>query len=565
MSALKKPKEPQLATGITLRWYQSASVDATFCVLEEDEKVNPLIVLPTGSGKSLVGAEVCRRFLSENPGQRIISAVHSRELVSQNYMAFRRVFPSASAGIFSASLNRKDRHADVTFANIQSIARVAKDFRRVGLMLIDEAHLIRHDDDGQYRQAIRDLRANFPGLRVVGLTATPWRLTSGSLVEAWKDHEPLFTAISYELPLITLVQEGTLAPLVAKSTRIKQDVEGVKKAGGEFVASQLDAKVNTDDLNDSIVRESVATLRQADRHSWLCFAVSVDHAMRLRDLFRAYGVKAEMVSGETPARERDVLLRSFKEGRIECMVNCGVLTTGFDAPRTDALILAKPTSSPGLYLQILGRGMRTFPGKDDCLVLDFGMNVLRFGLADMVEGVRKGRKKDADDLLKVCKHCQAYCAKDDEACHACGQPFPKGGGGGVTAADREAKLNKKNSATKIASERSDCFDLQVLAAVVAPHLSNEGPPKLKVAYDCTGIHGPVRVNEFIDLEHRDELGHMTSWRRRKAEAWWRARSALRPPSTIDEAMRRLPELRRPQRLMARVNDKGWLNVVAAIF
>lgn len=555
MTALASLSPP---TTISLRWYQQEAVDAIYRLLNEDDDAAPLVVLPTGSGKSYTGAEIARRWIAEH-GSRVIQTIHVQELVVQNYSAVRALAPGLSAGIYSASVGRKDFFGQITVSNVQSIHRAADRFRNVGLLIIDEAHLLKHGESGQYHSLIRGLRANNPGLRVVGLTATPWRLSSGSLVEPYGDEPPLFNEIAFELSIIDLLAEGSLAPLVAKRTTQKMSTDAIKGPGlikaGEYNEKKLDEAFNTEAINRAIVAETIA--QAGERRSWLCFAITVDHATRLRDMFRENGVTCEVVTGETPKAERDRIIASYKAGRVRCLTNVMVLTTGFDAPATDCLILARPTMSPGLYLQMLGRAMRPAPGKLNALVLDFAGNVMKHGLADMVQGVRKQKKNvepDATDSVKECVGCGSIVPKAARECPDCGMEFKS------QQANREEKLDLKNLGDKVQSDASDVWWAAVEQATFrATPARDDKPAGMQLGYrigvDETGRE--MWASEFLGFEHPSD-----SWPHKQARKIWRERSKTRPPATIDEAISRLAELSCPTHVRVRRNGQ-WLNVVGA--
>jgi DNA repair protein RadD len=538
--------------GLELRDYQVEAVDSVVRIWEEDPASSPLIVAPTGSGKSVMVADLCRRFAMEHR-KRVLCVIHVKELVAQNYKKFREHWPGADAGIFSASLGRKDRRALVTFANVQSIARVGEQFRNVGLLLIDEAHLLPHADDGQYRDLIKKLRLNNPDLKIVGLTATPWRLNSGNLCEPYGDQQPLFTEVAYEIPMTELLKRGYLCSMVARKPKQKMDVSGVHKRGGEFIEKELNAAVNTDEINRGIVEETIELC--ADRRSWLVFGVSIDHCTRLRDMFRERGVRCEVVSSHTPQHERDILIRDFIAGRIRCLTNVSILTTGFDYPGLDAIILARPTASPGLFLQMAGRGLRTADDKPNCLMLDFAGNTHRHGLITHVNGVHK-KKREGEDT-RDCPKCDTINERKAERCVNCGHVFQKGQA--PDAGDREAKLSKSQTTDRVMAAWEEGIEGIVLAAHCKPHVArNTGINTLQVEYTLGTPDGQqIRVWQHVCIEHE-------GWAQKQARAWWRQRSRLPPPSTVAEAMSRLGELKLPKSLLV-TRDGQWWRVESAKF
>jgi len=581
----------QTAMSVRLRPFQAEAVEATLQVLAEDPTAAPLVVIPTGGGKSIILAMIANRYMAANPRKRVLVVTHVGELVEQNYKAFRRICPHAYAGIYSAGLGRKDKRCDITFASVQSIARVAEQFRSVGLVLVDEAHLVPHVDQGQYHDLLRKLRDNGSDARLVGLTATPYRTNSGSLLEGFKEFDPMFTAISYELPILRLFSEGYLTRLVGMATATKLETPTGPGAmvAGEYNQKRLDETQNTDPLNRAIVDESVAFFRLKGLRSMLVFGVTVDHAARLCALYQRAGIRAAYLHADTPQHDRERMISDFKTGVLECLVNMAVLTTGFDAPGIDLIVLARSTMSPGLLVQMLGRGTRPMygdyaavmlrgedtregrlnaiatNGKPVCYVLDYAQNIAAHGLIDQITGIRKGRKKPGEEdeaITKTCGSCDAINALSSKVCSNCGEPFGAGG----EPPDREAKLIKQGGVTKIVTEASETFEFAVIRADVTVIRTKDGNPLMKIVYACDDTKGQVvQVSEIVDFDARDELGFMTHWARRKAEQWWRQRSNLRPPATSQEAMSRLGELRSPRRLMARINKTGWLNVVGCEF
>jgi DNA repair protein RadD len=206
-------------------------------------------------------------------------------------------------------------------------------------------------------------------------------------------------------------------------TRTKLEVDGVDKRGGEYIESELQAAVDTSDKNAKVVQEIIGLA--GGRRSWLVFCAGVDHAHHIKDALIEQGIVAECVTGDTPSAERDRILREFKAGTIQALTNANVLTTGFDAPGIDLVAMLRPTMSPGLYVQMAGRGLRIAPGKTDCLVLDFAGVVEQHGPITAVRPPPKKGDKQGEAPVKVCDHCQEICALSVRVCPACGEAFPE--------------------------------------------------------------------------------------------------------------------------------------------
>lgn len=400
-----------------LRDYQARAIQDTYRWLNANEG-NPCIVAPTGSGKSWLVAAMCEDLLKARPDGRIIVLSHVKELLVQDAEKILAAWPEAPLGIYSAGLGRKDIDA-ITVAGIQSIYRRADEVGHIGLIIVDEAHLINNEARGMYRSFISGLKEINPALRVIGLTATPYRLGQGMITDGG-----LFDALIESISIEELVERGYLARLRSKFTDMELDVEGVRKRGGEFVGDELQARVNTESANSAIVEE---TIRRAEgRQAWLVFCAGVGHAVSLRDAFLARGIATEIVTGDTPKEERAYILDEFKAGRVRAITNVNVLTTGFDYPNIDLLVMARPTLSPGLYLQMAGRGMRPKAGTyRDCLVLDFAGNIARHGPVTDVEPPTARDAMKQKRPVKKCPECQEAVPMRMKVCPCCGYEFPQ--------------------------------------------------------------------------------------------------------------------------------------------
>jgi DNA repair protein RadD len=402
-----------------LREYQQRTIDQLYAWFEAGNVGNPCLVLPTGSGKSHIIAALCKDALQSWPETRVLMLTHVKELISQNAEKMRQHWPNCPLGIYSAGLNRKDLGEPITFAGIQSVRTKAKQIGHVDLVIIDECHLIGHKDEGGYRTLLADLIAINTSLRVVGLTATPYRLGHGYIT----DKPAIFDALIQPVSIEELIFKGYLSTLRSKLTITKLEVDGVKKRGGEYIEAELQAKVDTIDKNSKVVAEIIKL--GAERKSWLVFCAGVAHAQHIKESFNEQGIVAECVTGETAPAQRDRILRDFKAGLIRALTNANVLTTGFDAPMIDLIAMLRPTMSPGLYVQMAGRGLRIADGKTDCLVLDFAGVVEQHGPITAVRPPAKKGDKVGEAPVKVCDNCQEICHLSVRECPACGEAFPE--------------------------------------------------------------------------------------------------------------------------------------------
>jgi len=521
---------------LSLRTYQRAAIDALYDYFA-GATGNPLVVMPTGTGKSVVIAGFIREAIAAYADTRVLVLTHVKELIQQNFQALLRAWPEAPAGIYSAGLSRRDIHAQILFAGIQSIHRHAYKVQRCDLVLIDEAHLLGLGDSGMYRSFLKQLdEINAGLLKVVGFTATPYRLDSGLLHEG-KDR--LFTDIAFEVPVLDMIRQGYLSPVVPKHTETQLDVAGVASRGGEFIAKDLEAAVDRDEVTQAAVAEIVE--HGQGRGSWLVFCSGVAHARHVRDAIREHGISCETVTGDTPAPERDGILAAFKAGRLRCVTNANVLTTGFDAPGVDLIALLRPTKSVGLYVQMVGRGTRLAEGKDDCLVLDFAGNTARHGPIDMVDGRRKEPSGDGEAPIKVCPECQTINHASARRCIECDHEFPP----------PVVKVTSQAASNALLSTQIQASWCDVTGVSYSRHEKPGKPTSLRVTYDC----GLARHSEWVCFEH-------TGYPREKAVGWWRRRAPdLPPPFTVDEALQHLDALRQP--IAIQVRPAGQYTEIAA--
>lgn len=513
----------------SLRQYQQRSIDETFAWFEAGNAGNPLMVLPTGAGKSVILAAMIKTILQQWPGQRIGMITHVKELIEQNHEKLVTLWPEAPAGIYSAGLGRKDSDARVLYAGIQSIAKQALHVGWFDLLFVDECHMIPKKGEGRYKQFLDDVKRINPNIRVIGLTATPFRLDSGYL---YQGEGAMFDAIATEVSVLELLELGFLAPLVSKPTHIELDTSQIKKRGGEFVTGDIDKAIHE---QEHIPRAlSNALYAAKGRKRWLVFCPSVETAHEACDYLNANRIKTAVISGNTPKDERAQLIADYKTGRITALCNCEVLTTGFDAPETDVIILLRPTESTALYIQMLGRGMRIAEGKENCLALDYAGNIERHGCVDD-PNIRIPKEKREEGLapVKVCDNCEAYCHASARVCPECGEEFPP---------SEHSQIEQQHSEQALLSNQIE----PELAAIgrwdFSTHTKPGKPRSLKVDYFADG-NLPFRlVSEWVCFEH-EGFAHS------KAIAWWFHHNGESPcPKTVSEAIERKDELTAPEQI-----------------
>lgn len=501
---------------IQLRPYQAEAVSAVYEHLRTRDD-NPCVVIPTAGGKTPVMATICRDVVQQWDG-RILILAHVKELLEQAVDKLHTMAPDLwnRIGVYSAGLKSRDTDHPIIVAGIQSVYRRACDLGRFDLILIDEAHMLPPDGEGMYRQFMREARVVNPNVRLVGLTATPYRMTTGTICGP----DNLLNHVCYDVGVRELIVQGYLCPLKSKAGKRKADFQGLHIRGGEFIAGEVEALMDEDGLVSSACYEIIEYTQ--DRRSVLIFAAGVRHAQHVQRVLNGLGHECGFVCGETLPFDRAETLERFKSGELKYLVNVNVLTTGFDAPNIDAVVLLRPTNSPGLYYQMVGRGFRLHPSKENCLVLDFGGNILRHGPVDALQ-IKDRTPGGGDAPAKECPKCQAVVHAAYSVCPECGYEFPS----------PERQKHEREAATAgILSGEVTETEYEVQGVYYSAHTKRgapeDHPRTLRVDY-CVAL-GDYR-SEWVCVEHPTG-----SFARQKAEAWWRARSNEPCPTDANEAV-----------------------------
>lgn len=522
-----------------LRPYQQTAVDWTFEYMEA-MKGNPCICLPTGAGKTIVIAEIINRIGSD---KSILLLSHRKEILEQNYETIRRLMPLAPIGIYSASLGKKTINR-ITLAQVQSFAKKSTNmFFEFDYILPDECHLIPKSGEGQYRTI---LKAN-PKARVIGLTATPIRLDSGSIVG--KDN--ILTHFSYEANINELIADGYLSPLVGKSSVVQADLSDVKKQGREYILSQAMMAINQDALTLGAVQECLKY--GEDRKHWIVFCSGVEHAENVGKCLEREGISNHVITGDTIAMLREKYINEFKAGKVRALINCDVLTTGFDAPCVDLIVLLRATMSTALYVQMLGRGSRITEGKTDCLVLDFCGNLEKHGPIDKIKYTTHKNESTGEGEApgKICPECRSLCATAVKDCPDCGFVFP------------ERLINHDvvaSSASPLSREFDKPFEL------IIDNIEFDVVESKKTGIEMVSIvywtkYGQDRVSELLLFNH-------SGFAKEKSERWYRAntvavREGIPVPTNVDEAYVRIShEMFWPKSLWVKRTTGKYYDIVS---
>lgn len=509
-----------------LRYYQADAVSETYRYMRDNPGKNPCIVLPTGTGKSFIIAKIVRDAVERWKG-RVLVLAHVKELLQQNSNEILGHYPNADLGLYSAGLGERNTAAKIIVAGIQSIYKRAEELGYFNLVIVDEAHLIPTADEGMYTQYLAALKEINPNVRIIGLTATPYRLRGGVICAP----ENTLHHISYDAPIRDMINEHYLCRIKSRAGKaISVDFNNVSIERGEFKYSEMIKQFDSRNKINAAVKEIVELCH--DRKKILIFCASVSHAERVKEaLEKESGEEVGLILGNSTVEHRAETIARFRgetiekdlfggeSGPLRWLVNVRVLTTGFNAPETDCIVMLFATTSPGLYVQVVGRGTRTAPGKEDCIVLDYGKNILRHGPIDAVRppGDRKKSVRDHDG--KECPNCGSIIAIGYQACPDCGHIFetPKETHG-YTA-----------DGTPIMTGDEVIEEYEVRGITYEAYQKRgweEGMPKtLKISYE---VMANQWIDEWVCPEH-------DGWAYQKFGQWWTARTDLPVPRTAVDA------------------------------
>jgi DNA repair protein RadD len=522
---------------------------------------DPLIGMPTGYGKSLVIAEICKRAFHYWPNTRALVATHVKELIEQNRNTLLAQWPTAPLGICSAGLGQRETFAPLIIGGIKSLWNSRETIGSRHFMVVDEAHLVSPDAETQYRKFISYMRSLNPYFTVIGLTATLYRTGSGPLSEA---EGGIFTEVIFDCTSLhefnRILDEGWLCRLVPKRPQAALSAEGVGWAGDDFNQSQAQEAVDKPDLTLQCCRETIAQKAIEKRRSCLIFAQGVTHAEHIAECLQALGHYAATVHDKTSKEDRESNITSFKNGTLPYLINNNVLTTGFDFPDLDMISVMRLIGSPGLWVQILGRGTRPMfdwcqargfslntaaerlwaisqSPKQNCLVLDFAGNRVRLGpINDPVLPKRRGRKSGPGIApIKICPECGTYNYAAAVRCEnpSCDVEF-----------SREQKLFGVAGEEELIRSSEKKYETHDITSVTYSKYEKTGtPPIMRVTYYEGPIHAPIK--EHICFEH-------TGYGRKKAVEWWLAHSDLPVPLKTDDALAQQAFFKEPKQLRVRV-------------
>lgn len=499
-----------------LRPYQAEAVAAVHSHICEKES-NPCVVMPTGSGKSNTMAACIQQWKTQAPQTRGFVLAHRQELVIQNAMKLQTCFDAIGSlekiGLFCAGLKQRDYYSSITFASVDSVYRRSGEFAPLDFIFVDEAHHIPPAGEGKYRTFIEGCRRFNPNLKVIGWTATPFRMGCGAICH--KDH--ILNEICYEVGVTDLINQGYLCKLRSKVGSAEYDLSNVKKPlKSDYTKSSLLEITEAPAVVRAAVREAVSILNREERRSIIFFCLSIAHCDQVSRELGLHRIHAPVVTSKTDQKKRAEALRDLGNGRIRAVCNMGVLTEGFDAPIIDAIVLLRPTLSAGLFMQMVGRGLRPHEMKQDCLILDFAGCIEEHGPIDLIS------ENNLYVAMATCGECRESFSRAIRKCPECGWEIPKCEAERIKADEKKKRDHGVEvSDRSILSEKRTTVD--VIAVKVNRHKKDGKPDSLRIQFR----HGQLFVVSYwCWLDHKGYPG-------KTARIWWEKYIQEVPPSVND--------------------------------
>jgi DNA repair protein RadD len=544
---------------IELRDYQQEARTATWDFIFR-RPGNPIVCMPTGTGKSLQIADTCYCADFYIPGARVVVATHSKDLVEGNCEELQGYFPAANVGVYSASLKRADNPLNHQFmyVGIDSVYKKAAMFGFVHILIIDECHLVDSKEGTRYALFIAGLLSINPDMRIIGFSATAWRTKTGGLAQTG-----LFTDVCYDGCTLEkynwFEDQGYLAKLIGKRTETRIILDNVRTSGGDFNLHDL-AEATNEQITKAALEES-ADLGYT-RRAWLVYGTDIAHVELMNKMLNNMGIPSEAVHSKQKG-DRKPALQALKAGKLRALVSQGVLTTGVNLPCVDLIVQLRATKSSSLNVQIMGRGTRPVfaPGydlrtregrlaaqaagpKQNCLVLDYARNIERLGPINdpwIPDGKKKGSGGGGGVApVRCCDICNLYTHASKSHCDHCGAEFPVA-----------SKLTEESSnASPVAGIEEPIYEVWDIHTVTYHvHKSRNGGRCLRVTY-CSGLS--KAISEYVHCE-----AHPGSEPQRRAMLWLRERgmSLDLPRTNVEAVMKEINYFRQVSQVRVHVNRK----------
>ena len=539
-----------------LRPYQKDALNAILKGVHDSRYV--LLQAGCGAGKTIITAALIRHCM-ERYDMRIGFIAHREQLIRQTRDKLLKVWPEGeqAIGIACSSVSSEiELERSVVIGSPQTLARRLDEMPPIQMLIVDECHRLPPPNvQSQYGNLINKLQKIYPKLRLIGVTATPYRLSHGYIYgDQHKEGEDnWFNELSYQISIQQLISDGYLTPYRAFAADTP-DLSGVRKSGGEFVLGDLGTEMSNALHLESAVKavEDYA----GERNHIVVFAVTIEHAEALKEAFLDAGYSCVAVHSKQSHRERMANLEAFDRGKIRVICNVGILTEGWDSTGVDCMVMCRPTMSAALYVQMIGRGLRTHEGKEDCLLLDLSGNWLRHGDPNepIVTWTKPAKASDSAEPGESegmqCPKCKCLVTKRTIICPNCKEELKEVHNERLVLRQVETVTTPRN-----------LFGLReatICSSLFEDFISRRGNRMLRLVMYCLpqGDSIPKTVYDYWDIE-----GQGSSYGRAKAKEKWEKLTTSNelPPTSVDEALDRIDEIKLPKTVWLELQGK-YLNV-----
>ena len=501
-------------------------------------------------------AYICK-YIAKFGGRTIVLS-HVKELIAQTEETLRKLDDSLDVGVYSAGLNRYDTDNQIICAGIQSAFNKVDRIGNIHVAIIDEAHLIPRDENSRYRKFLNEMREKNPALKLVGLTATPYRTDDGLIYGEGE----LFSGVTYKADIDDLIQQGYLSPIRSKTGSAEVDVSQLTRKGNDYDIDELTKAFSDEAILHAAISDIVT--RAEDRKKILVFAPSIAVCTKFARIYELLvDGNVRVATGNDTNFYRDETVKLFKEGDLRTLVNCAMYTTGFDAPNVDCVILLRATLSPSLYCQMVGRGFRLADGKKDCLILDYGKNIQRHGPVNHVEVTKKRRGETS--MTKECPQCKEVVSRVAIMCPDCGFVFPK------EEVERHLKIETTAAQDEILAQK---YEYEVEKMTFTDAIKTDKGFYVYALYYVTGKRRPIK--EFLGIGYAGYcLKKTTDWiKQHVSDDVWKEYGYMlfNPDYTLNlvgfQTFVKYNAFATPERIICKYEKdsegREWLNVKKAI-
>lgn len=498
------------------RYYQEESANEFVRFLSEG---NPLVVLPTGAGKTIVISMIVDMLIDS--GRQIIVLSHVKEILEQDHKKIEE-YTGIKAGLYSSMLESRTIE-QVTVAGIQSIYKKPYLIDNNPLVIVDEAHTINTEQNTMYSRFFKNIGTHRRG----GLTATPYRTGTGFIYGPNQPFDKVVSDWGTGEKFMQLVNDGYLCNLTTKRTKQEMDTSDIRVVAGDYSEKDLSNKFDREAITSAIIKEIIAAGK--NRNKWLIFAIDVNHAEHIAEILIRSGIPTAPVHSkmERSGFDRNKTVDRYRNNKYRCAVTVNVLSTGYDDPEIDLIANLRPTKSPVFHVQSNGRGSRPFDGKKDCLILDFAGNTARLGpINDPIIYIKGKGKGTGEPITKTCPLCDTIVAASVRLCPECSYEFPI-----------QHKLERSASADLIIDDgKPHWLDVDDIEYKI--HRSPISPSCIVVIYKCNGYN----IRDWIHIEHRGFAKH-------KADHWVQFRGGKKC-KTVNDFMRQKDIFKKPTKILA---------------